>query len=205
MINHKQQIVRKQGAPVILTAPDGTSIEAVALVGRASKQFNNTVSLESHRKAQLLPSTKCDSGYLLTNKVTGEKHVCVSTYNEVLDNKVAVIVTHMLKCNGNVNVSSETSTADGKGNIKKVFTQKHKDVPVYAQKVTAELRLLDPGLLPDVSYVIYSPPINVELMDNVDIFIPELSTPVGSFKVAAVDKVVYPGAVMVQLKTETRK
>lgn len=202
MIKEKQKLIKRNGIPVTVYSMDGYTEDTVCLFGRATKQFNNTLSLEYHRRAHFFPGTGVESGCMVINKVVGEKYIVVSTFSEVLNNKHASTIVHMLKCNTGLNVSRDVEIADKRGNIKKTPKSIYADLSVYTQSVTMELRETKIGLFPETDYLIYAPDIDVGLLDRVSLNVGKRVT---DLKIVAIDYISYPGLVCIEVSTETRK
>ena len=67
----KRKIILTEGIPIEITDTNNNKTNSIGLIGRASKQFMNSLSLEENRRGYFLPETKLDNGYLVHNKVTG--------------------------------------------------------------------------------------------------------------------------------------
>ncbi len=201
MIEEKQDIILSEGVPVLVTDLSGTVISTKALVGRASKQFDNTVSLEINRRAQFLPNIGVVNGCTIANVVTGEKYLIIATMPEVIAGGVASVICHLYLCNEIINVSGLTKTADDDGNITTVPVAKYTDTAVYIQPLTADLKAYDPGLHPDANFRIFAPLSSVDLLDTVTV---SSNSNAPTMKVVSVDFISFEGIVIIQTRTETR-
>jgi hypothetical protein len=203
VIKTKQSIIRSEGVVVDVTDLNGMSVTTSALIGRSnSGQGNNANLLESMRKAQFLPTIGVVGGEHVTNTTTGETYLIVGTQDELIQGQKAAIICYMYVCNATVTISGITEVADKNGNIKRAPIDKLKDVSVYVQQITADMRLYDPGLSPDADYRLYIPVVDIDLMDKVTVSMNGRSTPL---KVVSADYLQFNGVVVVQAKTETRK
>lgn len=202
MIDTKMAIILSEGAPVDIISPAGITVSTTALLGRASKQFNNTVSLETHRRGQFLPSEVIDSGYVVKNTVTDDYCLVVARYPEVIQNQKASEICHMFVCNCTINISSLEETADDRGKVSVVPVSKVSGQRAYVQALTADLKQYDAGLHPDAEYRIFAPYNNVTLLDKLTVLIGSKSIPL---KVVHLDYLTYEGIITIQVCSETRR
>ncbi len=203
MIQGKRKIILKEGVPVEVISVLGGEVQTtIALVGRASKQFNNTASLESHRRGHFLPEITVDSGYIIHNLVTDDYYVVVSTYDEVIENQKAATVAHMVRSNGVIDVSGEVEVADENGNIKKLAQIKYADLRVYAQGITFDLMQYQLGFFADSKFILYAPGVDINILDRIVFKVGGRQIPL---KVTTTDYISYPGLVLIQVHAETRR
>ena len=201
MLNQKHSIMRRNGAPVIITSLDGGITETIAIIGRASKQFNSTLALEHYRRAHFLPNIDIKSGYLCYSIPANETYILVATYPDLIAGKICTNVSHMMICNSEISTKGDEMVADGRGNLKKVPIDKVSNLSVHAQLITQDLRMYDPGLHPDSKYLIYAPGVSISVLDKLKLRVLEWEE---SFKVVAVDYISFPGCALIQVTSETR-
>jgi hypothetical protein len=199
--SEKQKIIKSQGSTVTITNLAGQITTTKALIGRASKQFNNLLSLEAHRRAHFLPNLNVDSGFMVSNTVLNEDYLCVAVYPEMYIDKITSIATHMLLCNGLLTVKRDVKTGDDRGRVTTTTEDIVVNKKIYNQKITQELRLFDSGLSPTAEFLMYSSTFDIQLLDRVTV---TNGVQVLKLKVDAVDKVTYPGLAIIQLCYETR-
>ena len=201
MIGTKRSIILSEGATVSITSPAGLSINTTALIGRANKQFNNTVSLETHRRCQLLPEIAVDSGYIVGNPITGEDYLVVATYPEIIQNAKAAEICHMFVCNCLFNLVGMVETADDRGRTTTQPVNKLTNQQAYIQSLTADLKQYETGLHPDAEYRIFAPFNDASPLDKISVLSSSLSIPV---KIVHIDYLTYSGIAVLQVCSETR-
>lgn len=199
MVKTKQAIIKRQGVPVEIL---GTDQHTIALIGRASKQFSNTVSLESHRRGFFLPEVVVDSGSLVRDGVIDETYLVVGAYKEVINRQIVSTVGHMLVCNALISVEGEIEDADEYGNIKKETVPKATDLPVYVQAVNADVRFSYPSLHSEAEKVIYCSLLDVDLLDK--IYLIDEGGSRQTFEAVAIDLFTFPGLSLLQVKADVR-
>lgn len=197
----KRDIILSEGVPVELTDMGGNNVQTIALLGRANKQFNSTVSLESHRRAQFLPDIEVDSGDIVLNTVTNERYIIVAAYNELIQAAVAAVIGHAILCNTKLTVSRMVEVVNARGDIVKTDTVQYEDIDVFTQAMTSEMRQQNPGLYVDAEFIIYAPAIDINSLDKISLLAGTRST---TLKVVDRDYISYPGLVLIQACTETR-
>lgn len=202
MIDTKRDIILSEGVPVEVTDLAGTVVPTMALLGRASRQSNAIITLEAHRRGIFLPEIEVDSGDHVLNVVTSERYLVIGNLRELINNDVAAIITHMLLCNTKLTVSSIQETVNGRGDIVKTDVIKTDGLDVFVQSLNATMREQTPGLFVDAEYLIYSPAMDVQTLDKVTVTAGARKIPL---KVVHLDYITYPGVVLVQACTETRK
>lgn len=202
MLKEKQKLIKRYGISVTVTSMAGAAQETVCLFGRATKQFNNTISLEYHRRAHFLPSVPIESGCLIHLNASNEDYIVIATFDEILDGLVASSIAHMFKCNASVTISADKMTADNRGNLKSVSVVKYENLKVYCQAVTHDLLEKKPGLFEEVEYLLYVPDIDVSSLNRVTLNLGGRQVPL---KVKSVDYASYPGLACISVASETRK
>lgn len=202
MLTDKQKLIMKEGIPVKVHPLAGAIQSTRCLYGKATKQFNNTMSLEYQRRAHFLPTVALNNGYLVEETITGEYFIVVAAYNEFLNKKFGDIIVHMFKCNASITVGRDVQTADNKGNIKNVPQTIYDDLKVYVETVKMDLLETKPGLFPNTDAVIYAPGVEITTLDRVTMNLDGRQVPV---KVLNPDYASYPGLVCIEVSSETRK
>lgn len=201
MVNQKQKIIKSRGSDIILTDLNGDSFPARALIGRASEQFNNMLSLEAHRRAHFLPNTKVDSGYIVYDVTLQKQYICISTYRELIANKVSSVASHMLVCNSELTVGREEETADDRGRREKTSEVIKDHVKISLQINSQDLRLYLTGNHPDSEFIAFAQDFDVRLLDKIIVNNGLQSIPL---RLVSFDRISYPGLVLLYLSSETR-
>jgi len=195
----KRKIILTEGIPIEITDTNNNKTNSIGLIGRASKQFMNSLSLEENRRGYFLPETKLDNGYLVHNKVTGENYLCIAVYPETYKNSVLSIVTHMFVCNCVININSVQDIWDDYGNKTTQLVKKCENELCYIQQVSTELRQTDPGIHKDAQFIIYTKFTDINLLDTIELVNEKVS-------VKVIDNITFAfkGIAKVQVKLETR-
>lgn len=203
MKKEKEKIILREGSLVEVTDYlSGNVFNTHALIGRASKPSESTLSLEARRRALFLPEIDINNGNIVKNLANGEQYIVVSMMDEVYKNEVLSKVCIMLKCNGYLTVLGEMETADEDGNIKSGWGEKYGDVPVYVDRNVMDLEVVRPGVYEFVSCYIYAPGILVSTLDKLVLRSENRNY---NFKAISTDYVSYPGLVIISAETETRR
>ncbi|WP_426455299.1 hypothetical protein ACP26L_36390 (plasmid) [Paenibacillus sp. S-38] len=203
MIDIKRDIILTEGTEMEIIPVSGTPSLTTALVGRASKQFDSSVSLETHRRGQFLPEAAVKTGDVLRHTVASESYLVISTLNEIIQNEVAAIVAHMFICNSAITVSGVTETLTPRGDVKKVDAVKFADLICYSSSKSARLHQKDPGVLIENDYTIYAPATTpISTLDKLRLTAGTTAVPL---KVIDTDYITYPGLVVIEACVETRK
>jgi hypothetical protein len=202
VVREKQAIVRREGVPVDIVDTDGVVASTRALIGRASKQFNSTLSLEHFRRGYFLPEVPVDNGYVCHNIPANEDYILVAVYPEMIRGKVATNASHMMVCNSTLDImGDDIETADDRGNITKEPQVKYSQLKCHTQVNSPDLKLYDTGLHPDTEYVIFAPGVQIAELDRIILTNGIQTLPL---KVIQPDYISYPGVVVLQVKSETR-
>lgn len=203
MIEEKRQIILDMGVPVQVKQTDGTLLhETKSLIGKATKQFFSEISLEYHRKGIFVPEVTVSNGVFVDNMVTNETYLVVATMPELIMSEVGSTIARLIECNSKVTIKGISETADQYGNITTEPVTKADLMPVHVEAITAELRQYDPGLHPNVQYRIYSPSIDLDVLDTVSL---SVNGKTQKFKVEALDYISFQGIVLIDIASETRK
>jgi len=198
----KQKIINLKGSPVLIYTVDENVIKTMSIIGRASTQFNSTLSLEAHRRGHFFPEIDIKNGYLVEDTLKKETYVCVANYSEVIDGSITTTVAHMLVCNGNIKATREVEVGDDRGKVTKTSITIVEDYKVCIETKKQELKQFKPGLHPDFDYEIYAPYFEVKLLDSIEV---KNDNQTLQLKVESFDSITYPGLVVIQLSTETRR
>jgi hypothetical protein len=199
---NKSRLILHEGSPVRVTsARSGEVTETTALVGRATKQFDNTISLETNRRGHFLPQIQIENGDSVVHLVTGDNYLVIATMSEVMKATVVANIGHLYICNCSVSVLGVQESADNNGNRINMPVQKVEGQRAYIQTLNAQLKQYDVGLHPDAEYKLFLPRAPIDLMDRVMVTEDEVTI---DMKVVATDFLSYKGLVVVQVKTETR-
>lgn len=201
MVNQKQKIIKNRGSDVILIDLEGCNCPVRALIGRASKQFNNMLSLEAHRRAHFLPNTRVDSGYMIYDVNLDKYYICISTYKELIVNKVSSIASHMLVCNSELTVSREEEVADDRGRREKTSEVIKDHVKISLQINSQDLRLYLTGNHPDSEFIAFAQDFDVKLLDKIVV---NNGLQALTLRLMSFDRISYPGLVLLYLSSETR-
>lgn len=202
MSSEKRDIILSEGVPVEVSDLSGTVVNTIALLGRSNRQFSTMVSLEAHRRGHFIPDISVDSGDSVLNTVTGDRYVVAASYREIYQQLEISIVTHLVLCNTKLTVTIFSEVVNARGDIKKTEVVKYDNVDVFTQSVTQSLRQENPGLYVDSEYVIHAPAIDVKTLDKVTLTAGTRKTPL---KVVDTDYITFPGMVIIQACSETRK
>jgi hypothetical protein len=202
MIAHdKRKIILKEGTPVILYPPTGAPIESKALIGRASKQFMNSLSLEENRRGYFLPDVNLDNGWIVLNNTTGEYYIAIAVYPEIYNTEILSIASHMFVCNAVIDISGFSEVWDDYGNKEVTPVVKVSGSRCYLQHVSAELRQFDPGLHHDAEYIIYTQQCDVNLLDTIKL---KNNSPEINMKIVDINNFSFNGITKLQVRTDSR-
>ncbi|WP_145052815.1 hypothetical protein [Paenibacillus xylanexedens] len=203
MIDVKREIILSEGLPVTVSNGSADPVETTILIGRASKQFNQTVSIEANRRAQFLPEVLIDSGSMVTNTLANEKYLVVATMPEIIQGEIATTIAHMFTCNATITVSGVEETLNDRGDVKKQTVVKFEDLECHAESSRSALQQKDPGYFLDCEYLVYAPAgVPITTLDTLTL--KSLGEP-RTLKVINADYMTFPGLVEIQLSSETRK
>lgn len=203
MVNEKERIIKKLGITCTIQYPDSTTKESKFLVKRASTIFNSMLSLESHRKGDFIYTDNVTGGCVVKNNLSGETLLTVAMYPETFKDIMLAMVSHMLVINGSVTLNKEVKEADDYGNITTKPNNVVTDAPMYIEEVKHQLKQYELGLHPDVEYLIYAATFEVTELDKLQVVV-EGSRKL-NLKVLFRDYATYPGIVIIQACTDTRK
>jgi hypothetical protein len=198
----KQKIIRQKGSNVLIHTLDEFPIETKSLIGRASTQFNSTLSLEAHRRGHFLPNINIQNGYLVEDILKKETYLCLANYSEIIDGSITSTVSHMAVCNGLITVVRKVETVDDRGKITKIDTEIVKDLKIYLESKKQELKQYDAGLYPNFDYIIHAPYFDISLLDSIEV---NNGVQIIKLKVESFDAITYPGALVILASSETRR
>lgn len=200
MIN-KSQIIKSEGVEVRVTPLGGTMYTTRALFGRATRQSNTMLSLETTKKAQFSPENEVGGGAIIRNVQTDEFFIVIADMKEVIRGSVVSTVCQMYNVNCQVSVRLETISADENGNKSTIFVPMLNSVG-HIEYLSTELRSLGMGISKDAEYRVYVPEYNANILDKLVITVgPELLR----LRVVSIDFVTYSGVTVIEACTETRK
>jgi len=202
MVNEKERIIKKMGTICTILYPDGAEKQSKFFVRKATSQFTNMIAIESQRKGDFLYVDNITGGCIVTNNVSNESYLVVATNSETFRDMVLSTVTSMFICNSFLTVYSLRQTADENGNITKNPEVILDDCKVYSQVVDQTLKQYAPGLHEETEFIIYAPYFKINTLDQL-----VLTSSFDNYrlKVVASYTVNYPGIVVIEAKTETRK
>lgn len=203
MIDIKRDIILSEGVPVLIKTGDADPVPTTILIGRASKQFNSTVSIESNRRGQFLPEVPVQSGSLVLNELVNEKYLVVASMPEILQGEVAATITHMFTCNATITVSGVVETLNDRGDLKKETVVKFANLDCHAESNRSSLQQKDPGYFVDCEFLVYAPV--TAPISSLDKLILTSAEETRALKVVNTDYLTYNGLVEIQLSSETRK
>jgi len=202
MIETKRKIILSEGVPVSITDRTGNVVDTKALIGRANKQFDNTVSLETHRRGQFLPDVVVDSGFIVANSTSLEEYLTIAVYPEVVRGQLVSRVSHMFVCNCTVDIRGIVETATPSGQIKRQDVVKMAGQKAYVQALSGDLKQYEAGLHEDAEYRVFAPVTDVSLLDKLIIHFDSFVIPL---KIVHLNFLTYSGIVVIQACSETRK
>jgi len=196
----KGQIITEEGLPVQIKDSNGTILYSTnALVGKATKQFFSEISLEYHREGQFISDVVVNNGNLVTNLVTNEDYLVLATMEEIVQEEKIATVARMIKCNAAISIKKYEETADEFGNIVKQQVTVADNLSVYMVKVSNSLDQYKMGLVANAEYLIYSPLINVSVLNKLLI---NINGEIMQFKVESVDYISFNGVVLIGIVTD---
>ncbi len=207
MILEKRQIIESEGVIVdIFNIDNGISgvinwipqLTTKALIGKANKSSNTTLSLEVYRKGIFLPDVNIKNGTLVKNTISNEYYIVVASSDEIIDNQIASVNTLMLKCNAVIDVVGKKETADDVGNIYVDDVIKVSDLNIYMYSDRVDLTQYKPGLYPDNQYTLYIPAVPISLTDKV---ILKTANPPASLKITGIDSLSYENLLVISVSS----
>jgi hypothetical protein len=142
-------------------------------------------------------------GCIVNNSLSGERLLAVAMYPETFKDIMLAMVSHMLVINGSVTLSKDVREADDYGNITTKPNNIVTNAPIYIEEVKHQLKQYDPGLHPDVEYLIYASAFEVVELDKLKVIVGGGRNL--NLKVLFCDYATYPGIVVIQACTDTRK
>ena len=204
MFKEKHRIIKKEGSVVDIIRHDGSIIKDVcALIGRATKSFDNSITLESNRRGHFISTEyPLDNGFVCYDRKLDAYYLMVAVYHEILEGNLATYASHMLKTNSTITVYGYTEDADEDGNITKQKTLKYVDVKVFTRSRDLDLKRTEPGIREHNEYNIFAPNIQVNSLDHVVLSAGNLEY---DFKVISADYISFSGLVILTLESETRR
>lgn len=202
MLEEKRQIILDEGLSIqVLDHTGAVLANTKAIIGRASTQ-NFEMRLEHYRRMQFLPDAGATNGCIVRVISTNEDYLILATMNEVIHNQHVAVSAIAVSCNAELRVEGIQEKADKRGNISKIPVVKAERLKSHVQLLTADLKQYDPGLHQDAEYRIYAPLFDIDILDQVTMYINGKSV---KLKVVAVYYTQFDGIVTLEVKTETRK
>ena len=169
----------------------GKSSEKVVFA-RASKNAANDYRFNNVFKGLLQPNTSLAIGDIINDGLNS--FILTAKYSSNNND----IECRLLKCNCTVNIVkiegvyvSGTKTGDKETSL---YTSK----PANQQQISANLKLIDPGLLSDTVRKFTLPVLTINLNDRIKIASE-------CFQITAIDSVTTPGILIIQTKVDIRK
>lgn len=201
MIEEIRSIILSEGVAVELYSWGASPLQTTALVGRSTQQFTTSLySLEAHKMTKFLPDIAVHNGDVIYNTVSGEYYLVASSYREVIDNQVVSTICHVLKSNVVIDVVGMDVVGDENGNLRKTTVVKHQGIRAYTKSITDDMRLYQPGLFANAEFLLYAPPLALDLMDQV-VFKLDKDW---KYKIEHLDYVQFPGLLLMHISSETR-
>lgn len=206
MVKEKQQIIESEGVTVnifdisLLLGLDKSewspSAVTKALIGKASKGNNTSLSLEAYRKGIFLPGSNIKNGNIVENTVNGDYYIVIASSDEIIDSEIASIHVLMLKCNAVIDIVGEEETADDVGNIFRKPIFKVSDLSVYVQSDKLDVAQYKPGLYLDNRYTLYLPFLPLSMSDKI---ILKTIQPNLTLKIEGIDSLSYENLLVVSV------
>jgi hypothetical protein len=201
MVKRKQKLIQSRGKKVLVEDPQGNTYETPALIGRAVKQFNNILSLESRRRGHFLPDM-ISNGSMVNDFELDQDFLSVGVYSEFIKNKVTSNVCYLLLTNAIMNIKRISKTADDRGRISEVEDDVVSGAKVCIEQVDLGLGLYDVGYRPKSEFIIYSKFFELDLMDSIEI---DNGVQVQNLRLDSFDAITYPGVIILNVSTNQRK
>ena len=200
----KKAIILEEGTRVTIRNPLNSDEPKIttALVGKSTKQFFSEVSLESHRQIQFIPEDVVKNGYVVGNLVTGDTYIIVANYPEVIYNEICATITRAIVCNSKIFVGRLVETADKFGNRKREFQDVYSNIDIYAEAIDSKVVSAKPGEFEEVRYKVFSPSIQLEITDRIEILINGERVP---FKLTGKDYTTFRGLTVLDITSDTRR
>jgi hypothetical protein len=168
MFYDKQSIIESEGVDVNIYGITSLLTSSKALIGRSNRTGNVMLPLEAYRKGMFLPQSNIKNGNIVKNLVTNETYIVVSSFNEIIDNRLCAINTMMIKCNVAIDIIGDgEETADDVGNIYKTKITKASDLSAYLEIDNLSLTQYKAGLYPNNRYSLYIPSLDISLLDQI--------------------------------------
>ena len=202
MIEVKRELILEEGVPVSVFDRGEWLFDTTALIGKATRQFFNEISLESHRQGQFLPELDIHNGLIIKNNVTLDDYIIIASYPEVIEQQKCATIARMIVCNSKITVKQLVEDADKYGNIKRRFEPVWENVSVYAEPLDSEVKQTDPGKFYMISYKIYAPSMTLSIEDQIEL---EVNNKKVSFKLNGIDDMTFRDLTLLELSTDMRR
>lgn len=201
MFHEKAKLINQYGEEAeLIDYVNNTTVSTKVVAGRISVDSRGR-KLDAFKRLLFPPSVEVANGHYVNFTVEDTLFLITATIPEMVRGRRIAYRCEGVKCNVTLTVKGYEETADEYGNIKKVHVEKVTDLACYMESVSGELRQYDPGKYPDVEYIVYSPVIEVDLLDTLEVTIDSEVVPL---KVVEIDKITHPGVLLISVKTETR-
>lgn len=203
MVETKREIILEEGVPVSILDREMNLIkDTTALIGKATRQFFSEISLESHRQGQFFPELNIGNGSIIRNNVTEEDYIVVANYPEIIEQQKCTTIVRMIVCNSKLTIKRLVEDADRFGNIKRSFEEVYSGLSIYAEPLESEIVQKDPGKTFEVRYTIYTPYVEVDEEDQIQI---EVGNGMKPFKLVGYDYLSFKGLTILEVVSETRR
>lgn len=198
----KNEIILQEGT-VFQVLNGLTATYDTGLIGRASRQSNRMLSMETARKAQFIStSTVCGGCILIDINRDSEDYIVISDMKEIIKGETVSVICQVLTCNATFDISYLSETADENGNRSKINTLKAGNVKGHIEALNADIKQYRAGINEYADYLIYIPFVELDLLDKVKVTAKGLNN---TFKIVAIDSFTYSGISMVQICSDLRK
>lgn len=202
MIEVLQDIIDAEGVPVEIIRNQQVIMNTVALIGKASRMFSSTLTMEYFRRGQFKIGVDVQNGDVAHFLPEDEYYIIIAVYQQIVESKPAGLMVSLMKCNASVDVIGQQTTALEGGDIVTQDTVKYSGLNSYIMLINSELRQMMPGLIDDAEYLVHLPGVQISVLDKLVSHVNGMGVPL---KVLHVDYLTYPGMAVVQARTDTRE
>jgi hypothetical protein len=200
MVKRKQKIIQSRGKTVLVENLEGNTFETKALIGRAIKQFNSILSLESRRRGHFLPDL-IDNGFMVHDNELNQDFLSVGVYHESIKDQISSTVSYLILTNATMNVSRLKKEADDRGKITEVEEEVVQGMKVCIESVDLGINLYDVGFRPKSEFIIHSKYFEVNLMDSIEV---SNGTQTQFLRIDSFDAITYPGVLILYASSNQR-
>lgn len=202
MFEEKRQIILDEGVEVDVKDYDGSVLFTTkAVFGKSSRQSTTEIIVEYYRSGLFMPDVDIQNGHIVTINATNTDMLVIASMEEVVHGNKISTSTRLVECNRTINVSKQGETADEYGNIIVGEIPIVENMPVYMEKLNADLIQYSPGLLENVEYMIYAPAIDLTPLDFISVNVRGRQV---KLKVETTDYITFEGVVLIGVRTDTR-